>query len=152
VTDVFEYLLARSLAMHVWESQNPHRVSMAGNKTLKSAGDSAASVLAILARHGNADTGSAEQAFRSGLALLDHAEDTKMPAENDWVAELDKALPRLDVLKAADKETLVRAMSAVVMHDGRMAASELELLRVICDLIHVPLPLLTESRRIAPRS
>jgi hypothetical protein len=65
---------------------------------------------------------------------------------------MDRALPVLDRLKPADKERLVRAMAAVVMHDGRMAAEELELLRVVCDLIHVPLPLLTESRRISPRS
>mgnify|MGYP001813563518 FL=1 len=152
VTDVFEYLLARSLAMHVWESQNPHRVSMAGKKSLKSVVGSAAAVLGILARHGNQETEGAQQAYRSGAALLDLSEDAGMPGGNDWVAELDASLPRLDKLKAADKETLVRAMSAVVMHDGKMAASELELLRVICDLIHVPLPLLTESRRIAPRS
>jgi len=43
-------------------------------------------------------------------------------------------------------------LSAVVMHDGKMDAEELELLRVICDLIHVPLPLLTDSRRISQQS
>ena len=151
-TDVFEYLLARSLAMHVWESQNPHRVSMAGNKSLKSVAGSAVDVLTILARHGSSDDDVAELAFRSGTQALGLSQDSKMPDVGDWVVALDKALPRLDGLKAAEKETLVRAMSAVVMHDGRMAAGELELLRVICDLIHVPLPLLTESRRISQRS
>jgi uncharacterized tellurite resistance protein B-like protein len=59
------------------------------------------------------------------------------------VAALDAALPRLDRLKPADKETLVRALAAVVTHDGRMAPAELELLRAACALIHVPLPLLS---------
>ena len=49
----------------------------------------------------------------------------------------------LDALKPADKQKLVNALTAVVMHDGRMDPTELELLRAACDLIHVPLPLLT---------
>ena len=70
-----------------------------------------------------------------------------MPAVEDWAATLDTALPKLDRLRAADKEVLVRALSQVVLHDARLAPSELELLRAICDLIHVPLPLLTSAGR-----
>jgi uncharacterized tellurite resistance protein B-like protein len=50
------------------------------------------------------------------------------------------------LLKSLEKEKLVRAMSEVVLHDGRLAATELELLRLSCDMIHVPLPLLTAPR------
>jgi len=32
-----------------------------------------------------------------------------------------------------------------VLQDGQLLPTELELLRVICDLIHVPLPLLTQA-------
>jgi Zn-dependent protease with chaperone function len=147
-TDVFEFLLARSVTMHLWESQNPHRVRMAGSKSLKSAGDHAAAVLAVLAHHGSSDPDAAGAALNAGLAELSHSSTTDTSAGSDWVTVLDSALPVLDRLNPAGKEQLVRAMTAVVMHDGRMAASELELLRVICDLIHVPLPLLTNSRRI----
>jgi hypothetical protein len=64
-----------------------------------------------------------------------------MPEPGDWVAALDSALPRLDRLRPADKEVLVRALAAVVTHDSRMVVAELELLRAVCALIHVPLPL-----------
>jgi hypothetical protein len=39
----------------------------------------------------------------------------------------------------------VDALAAVILHDGRMSPTELELLRVTCDLIHVPLPLLVSA-------
>jgi len=149
-TDVFEYLLARSLTSHLWASQNPHRVRMAGKGTLEAAERQAVDVLAVLARYGNPE--SAATAFAAGVAALSLPETTALPELADWVESMDRALPALDRLKPADKERLVRAMAAVVMHDGRMAAEELELLRVVCDLIHVPLPLLTDSRRISPRS
>ena len=63
----------------------------------------------------------------------------------DWAAALDAALPRLDKLKAKEKETLVEAMLAVVLHDQELKTTELELLRVVCELIHVPLPILAST-------
>jgi len=151
-TEVFEYLLARSLTTHLWSSQNPGRVRIAGNATLQSSASEAAALLAILAQHGNQDDATAHAAYAAGADVLESSGQAEMPQRSDWVSELDRALPVLDGLKPSEKERLVRAMAAVVMHDGNMAPAELELLRVVCDLIHVPLPLLTESRRISPRS
>jgi Zn-dependent protease with chaperone function/uncharacterized tellurite resistance protein B-like protein len=150
--DVFEYLLARSLSMHLRESQSPHRVRMAGNATLGDRKNDAKAVLSVLGRHGNLEHAQADAAFQSGMKALFETERFDLSESEDWVAELDRSLPELDRLNPSEKEKLVRAMSAVVMHDGKMAPEELELLRVVCDLIHVPLPLLTESRRIPPRS
>ncbi|MDH3924424.1 MAG: TerB family tellurite resistance protein, partial [Xanthomonadales bacterium] len=70
----------------------------------------------------------------------------------DWVEILDSALPKLDRLRPAEKEKLVAALVEVVQHDGSLAASELELLRVICDLVHVPLPLLTAPQQTSLQS
>jgi uncharacterized tellurite resistance protein B-like protein len=58
---------------------------------------------------------------------------------------LDSGLPRLDALKPGEKEKLIGAMIAVTLHDGRLDATEMELLRVSSDLIHVPLPLITAA-------
>ena len=54
-----------------------------------------------------------------------------------------QALQKLDQLKSAEKEKVVRALIEVVLHDGELVPSELELLRVSCELIHVPMPLLS---------
>jgi Zn-dependent protease with chaperone function len=141
--DVFEYLLARVITLHLWESHNPHRVKVAGRKSIDSKRSEACIVMAILARHGSPDDDTAQQAYGSGVASLFPEFDTAIPDSEDWVAELDSALQALDALKPADKQKLVNALTTVVMHDGRMQPTELELLRAACDLIHVPLPLLS---------
>ena len=58
----------------------------------------------------------------------------------------------LDRLRAADKETLLRALIATALHDTKLEAVELELLRAVSNLLHVPLPLLTGGPRTSPRS
>ena len=143
-TDVFEYLLASSLTQHLWAAQNPHRVRMAGSGTISGAAQEVTSLLTILARHGSAVP---EAALQSGLQALSIEAAGKPTEAGEWAAELDRLLPVLDRLKPVEKQRLVQAMADVVMHDGRMAAEELELMRVVCDLIHVPLPLLSDSRR-----
>lgn len=149
--DVFEYLLARVITKHLWESHNPGRVKVAGNKSLQALQQEVIQVLSILAQHGHADD-EAAAAFRAGTAALGLDEGITLSEREDWVTALDTALPRLDRLKSAAKEKLVAAMLAVALQDGRLVPSELELLRVVCDLIHVPLPLLTAPRQTSPQS
>jgi Zn-dependent protease with chaperone function len=140
--DVFEYLLARVISQYLWESRNPGAVRASGGKTLASCREDALAVMAVLARHGHDDQASAQAAYSAACDVLGADSGGSVPALDSWVVTLDAALPRLDRLKPADKETLVRALVAVVTHDGRMAPVELELLRAACALIHVPLPLL----------
>jgi hypothetical protein len=66
-----------------------------------------------------------------------------MPETQDWADELDRVLPVLDGLKPADKQSLVNALIATVTADNRLVSAEMELLRVICLVIHVPLPMLS---------
>jgi Zn-dependent protease with chaperone function len=141
--DVFEYLLARIIALHLRESYNPHRVKVAGNRSLASCRNEILAVLAVVAGHGHDNPAEQQAAFNAGLESLPFGSEASMPRSDDWVNALDTALARLDRLKSSEKEKLVRALAGTVLHDGRLEPSELELLRAICDLIHVPLPILT---------
>ena len=141
--EVFEYLLARVISQYLWESQSPSEVRASGGKALAEYREDGLAVMAVLARHGHEDQAVAQAAFSAGCDVLGAAPGEAIPAPGNWVATLDAALPRLDRLKPGDKETLVRAFTAVVTHDGRMVPAELELLRAACALIHVPLPLLS---------
>ena len=145
--DVFEFLLARVIARDLWESSNPHAARISGNKSLGTLQSEALSVLAVLARHGHEQAEYVEAAFGAGLKVLgiEHA-DIGETRPADWAATLDHALPRLDKLKARDKEKLVESMLAVVLADEELRPTELELLRVVCELIHVPLPMLTPGQ------
>jgi hypothetical protein len=142
-TDIFEYLMAKIIAQHLWESANPHSVRLSGKRSLKKALDSALDVIAILALNGQESTDGIEKAYDSGVELLGAVTRPPMPVIGDWCDTLDKALPVLDQLKPAEKGKLVNALIATVMADNRIAVSEMELLRVICSVIHVPLPMIT---------
>jgi len=145
--DVFEFLLARVISQHLWESYNPDRVRLAGSKKLDACREDAARVMAVLARHGQPDEEAALAAFRAGCDSLGFDADATLPNTDDWAAALDSALPVLDRLKPSEKSRLVEALAAVVSYDGRLLPTELELLRVTCDLIHVPLPLLVSAQQ-----
>jgi len=116
---------------------------MSGKKSLKQLRDKALDVIAVLALHGNVGTQDIQSAYRSGSALMGLDDSSPMPDVGDWAETLDSALPDLDRLRPADKEQLVKALIATVMTDNRVAVSEMELLRVVCSVIHVPLPMIT---------
>ncbi len=143
--DIFEYLLSRVTVQHVWESQNPGSVRMSGNKNLSSCKQQALRLLSILASHGNDAELAKQSAFAAGAAVLDEA-GKAMPELADWPSALDQDLPVLDRLAPAEKQKLVAALLATVMKDGKAVVQELELLRVTCDLLHVPLPMLSTRR------
>lgn len=148
--DLFEYLLSRITLQYVWESQNPSSVRMAGNKSLASCQAQALRLLATLAVHGNEAENAAREAFAAGAAVLGQA-DVAMPASTNspeqWPAVLDQDLSLLDQLAPREKQTLLAALVSTVMKDGKAVIAELELLRVTCDLLHVPLPMLSGRKR-----
>jgi hypothetical protein len=62
-----------------------------------------------------------------------------------WQQDLDLAISVLDKLKPKDKSTVVAALVRTVLDDKQVLTDEHEMLRVICALIHVPIPLLGEG-------
>jgi hypothetical protein len=144
--DLFEYLLSRTIQQYLWESQSPGSVRMAGNKSLSACMPQALRLLTILATHGNESEDDAIFAFSAGAGVLGQS-DAPMPLSavgpEDWPATLDRDLPVLDRLAPREKQKLLAALVTTVMKDGKAVVEELELLRVTCDLLHVPLPMLS---------
>jgi hypothetical protein len=52
----------------------------------------------------------------------------------------------LDRLAPGEKQKLLAALVTTIMKDGKAKIEELELLRAVCDLLHVPLPILSGRR------
>lgn len=142
-TDVFEYLMAKIIAQHLWESINPQQVKLSGKGSLDKVIDKALEVIAVLAQHGNESRETAESAFRAGSMVLVSDAHVPIPDIEDWCEVMDRVLPVLDQLKPPDKERLVKSLIATVMADNRIAVTEMELLRVVCSVIHVPIPMIT---------
>lgn len=142
--DVFEYALARLLNQHIEESLNPSRAGAPGSAKLAGRLPAAAELLSILSQHGRPEKPDVALAAASeGIQKL--AEGVQAPTPlaaipDDWPARLDKALAALDKLRPVDKERLLKAMVTVVQFDDQVITAELELLRAICGLLHIPLP------------
>ena len=140
--DVFEYLLARVVTQYLWEAMNPHAVRNAGRKSLKQLTPEATMVIAILARHGHQSDGEVQKAYDKGLGKLELSAAPSIPPTKNWTKSLDDAISRLDKLRLADKEILVRSLIETVTADGKLVAAELELMRAICAMLHVPVPII----------
>jgi hypothetical protein len=142
--EVFEYLLARVIRQFLWEASNPHRVRLAGRRSLAQCSKAVREVLAVLALHGHPDDAEgARRAFLAGTELALGEQDTVMPPVDDWVESLEGALGRLDQLAPAGKQRLVEALAATVSADQRLVPEELELMRAVASALHVPVPILT---------
>lgn len=137
--DVFEYGIARLLRQQMVEAMEPAR-ARAGNAKLPGVRREALALLAVLAHHGHGDSESARRAYIAGAGVLFPGDADAYAQPRDWIAELDRALPALDALVPVGKETLVLALATTVGHDGQIAVSEAELLRLTCTLLHCPLP------------
>ena len=53
---------------------------------------------------------------------------------------LDEAWPKLDALLPKGKLMLVEALLATAAHDHQLTIAEGELLRIVCAILHAPLP------------
>jgi hypothetical protein len=98
-------------------------------------------LLAVLAGYGHTDQRDAQQAYDAGvsqLQLTDLAPTYRVPAEG--VLALEPAWPMLDRLSWPERARLVEALATVARHDGVVSVTELELLRLVCGMLHCPLP------------
>ena len=137
---LFEFCLARLVAVHVVEALDPARARVIGRRKIVQCESEIAFVFAVLAHHGHDSTVDAQRGFQAGMQLLFGQRGIAMPDSSDWHVRLAPALQALDQLDAAGKQLLVEALVAAISHDGRIAVAEAELLRVACASLHCPLP------------
>jgi Zn-dependent protease with chaperone function len=145
--DVFEFLLARVVSQYLAEAMNPHSVRTAGRKRLTALEGEAATVLAILAAHGQRDPERAFAAYARGFKRVTARDPAAMPETGPWIEAIDAAMKKLDALRNEDKKTLVHAMIDTVMADDKLMVAELELMRAACALLHVPMPMFPRAGR-----
>lgn len=139
--DTFEYLLFKQFETQIQDKTRPDKVILHGNRSLSSQKHHAITLLSVLAMHGGNNISSAKLALNKGLLSLDwHEADIQI--EKDWPKQLDRALLKLNSLKASEKRNLVIALAKVILSDEKVTTQEHELLRAICASLHIPLPIL----------
>jgi Zn-dependent protease with chaperone function len=137
---LFEFCLARLVAIHVIEALDPARARVLGRRKLVQCEAEIALLFAVLAHAGHDSTVDAQRGFQAGMQLLFGQRSLAMPDSSGWHQSLVPALATLDQLDSAGKQMLIEAMVTTISHDGRIAVAEAELLRVACAALHCPLP------------
>jgi Zn-dependent protease with chaperone function len=145
--DVFEYALARMLDRHLADAANPAGARPAGRRRFTDMQAAVLDLLGILACHGHPeDPDAATAALNAGLAAAGFAQASRVPPQENWPDRMDAALARLDGLDLTGKQQLLRAMVATITHGGETVAAEAELLRAVCAVLHMPLPVLETAQ------
>jgi len=145
--DSFEFLLTRLIKQYLDESQQPNQTQLHGNKKLKDCQGELATVISILASHGQERTTPqglqlAQRAFKQGMSVA-KVEHLNLSFSDQWQDELDQALAKLGKLSPNQKSIVVAALVRTVLDDREILTEEHEMLRVICALLHVPIPILS---------
>ena len=138
-TSPFEYVTRRLLHATLVPERDSGLPSRASPASLRR---STGTLLALLAAAGHDDPIQTRAAFAAATAAA--------PLDGDWryedhagtpsSAELDHVLAELSATQPGFRRRLVEACAAAVLHDGRVAAAEFELLRAICQALDCPLP------------
>ena len=138
--DFFEFILLRMLQTHLVDSIHPEAGASVRRPRLQRLKDEVVALLAAVAGIGAENPAAAAAAYRAGLEALGlEAGAAKDLGDIDYL-RLDRALVRLDGLGGRDKERLLDALVRTVASDGTVTLEEAEMIRAVCDTLHVPVP------------
>jgi len=149
--DIGEYCFYRVLSSHLKQAVQP-TISQTGNRVARKAARLAAvNLIRIVADQGNEHDVARQRAFEAGVAPFGGwASESSEPAEKgDTVALLDRSLDVLSKLNSAGQQSLLRAVSETITHDGKLTIREAELLRAICASLNCPLPPILQTKPVA---
>jgi len=134
------YGLGTLLQAQLREALDPVRLAPFGRRKATEARDAIALLLAMVARacH-DADT-DARRAYLAGVQRVFPQDPVDYAPPANGVLALDPVWPRLDALAPEARQLLVEALVAAVGQDGRVSVAHAELLRIVCALLHCPLP------------
>lgn len=144
-TSPFEYVLRRLLNAALQPAVSSSQPPRPDAATLR---NGTARLLALLAHAGQNSVTTARAAFAAAAQ--------RAPFDGEWhfddhpprfsTRELDGILEALAATQPVFRRKLVEACTTAVLHDGTVTATELELLRAVCQALDCPLPLLVGNR------
>lgn len=145
----FYRILSRTLAQAADPSAPPH----AGRAARRDIRRAAVRLLTVLAEYGHDTEVERSRAFAAGAAEFGRwaeKDGPLLPGEDD-VRDFDRSLDILNRMNGKAKQTLLKAVTATVTHDGQVSLAEAEMIRAICASIDCPLPpMLDDSTDAVP--
>jgi Zn-dependent protease with chaperone function len=137
---IFDYALSRLLRRQVAEALAPQARAARSGVKLHALQAEVQVLFSLIAQSGHASASEARTACETGQRRLFPQGSLPYAPPSPWVAPLDHALLKLDRLPPLVKQELVAALTLTVTHDRKVTLAEFELLRVMCALLHCPLP------------
>lgn len=137
---IFEFSLLMLLAHQLL----PHR-PLRSHFSLQHEGVAVLQVLAVLLRYSGLSPAEQERALRDCVHQDLPEVSLPLPAKPS-LANMSKALRRLQLLAPGAKQRLLELCVAAVQYDGHLSRAEYDLLRVIAGLLDCPMPLQMPSR------
>jgi Zn-dependent protease with chaperone function len=146
--DLYEYCFYRVLRISLGQSANPARQHGPRHKAKRELRQAAVDLLTVVADYGHRDAASAALAFEAGLACFGKwAQERRFESKERYsLRALERSLDLLTALNGKGRRVVVRAVTAVAVHDNRVTTAETELIRTVCASLDIPLPLLIAGR------
>lgn len=140
--DLYEFCFLRIVSVHLAEAAEPTASLAKRRLPRKEVRQAALELLTVVADYGAETAAAGAAAFDAGVATLpawaaDSRFETPAARSTD---RLDRVLDTLMTLNGAGRRMLLRAVSAVAMHDRAINVSEAELIRAVCATLGLPLP------------
>jgi Zn-dependent protease with chaperone function len=140
--ELFEFCFYRIMMCNLGRAIDPtgkRRAVRAKRRELQSA---ATDLLRVLADYGHDTEDERIAAFKAGQATLGPwAQDVEFKSDRDYTVNiLNHSLDILLGLNSKGQDSLLRAVSAIAAHDGKLSISEAELIRAVCATLNYPLP------------
>jgi Zn-dependent protease with chaperone function len=147
--DLYEYCFYRVLRISLGQAVNPAQSPGPRRKARSELRKAAIDLLTVVADFGHDSDASSETAFDAGKAYFGkwaqaYAYRSK---ERYTLRALERSLDLLTALNGKGRQLILKAVTAVVVHDGRVTATETGLIRTVCASLDVPLPPLISSLR-----
>lgn len=144
--ELFEFVLARLLALEIQRVLQPPRRKPGGSVMLVELAEQVADLLWVLALHGHDhDESAAASAYMAARAVIKELPARSGPLIVAWTERLDTVFRELEELNMNERARLIAAMLECARHDGVIEVVEYELLRLVAGVLDVPLPLLETS-------
>lgn len=140
--DLIEWALLRIVERNLGMQR-----AVEGRLPLAALGSESCVLLAALSRAGNTSEEAATEAFQAAWSTLPFTARALVEQPRASISELNDALSRLNQMRSLQKPQLLKAMARCIEHDGRISASEAELMRAVADTLDCPMPpLLSDSQ------
>ncbi len=140
--ELYEYCFYRVLVANLEQANSPSHQHGQRRVQREPVRHAAADLLGVVARNGQSDDAARAAAFDKGMAVFGKWGETyAYDARRQYsTSVLDKSLDVLLALNSEGQQMLLKAVTAVVMADHRLAIAEAELIRAICASLNCPLP------------